>query len=338
VWHGQEDFQVFAEKLPRFSSEYGFQAFPPMETVEAFTLPEERGLFHPTMLAHQKHPIGNQLILEYMGRDYPVPEAFDDLVYVSQLLQATGMRIAFEAHRRAMPRTMGTLYWQLNDTWPVVSWSSRDYFGRFKALHYAARKAFAPTLLSTVLQNDTVEVWGIRDPGDPVDGILELELLDLDGSLRWADSVPVGLGDNQSRVLWKGHISGFGEMDPNRVVFAARLGGSPGSEPVEPSLLFFQPPRELELIVPAISLDYAAHDEGASLTLEADVLAKDVYLRLAGAKFSDNFFDLLPGQPKKVVLRTDKALDQIRSGLKVRTLAEVPKEGRPVGTQDGGAG
>ena len=116
VWHGREPFHVFTEKLPRFASEYGFQAFPPMATIRSFTEPEDRSLFNPVLLVHQKHPIGNEIIMEAMERSYPVPSSLEDFVYLSQLLQARGMRMAFEAHRRAVPRTMGTLYWQLNDT------------------------------------------------------------------------------------------------------------------------------------------------------------------------------------------------------------------------------
>jgi beta-mannosidase len=331
IWHGREDFQVFAEKLPRFSSEYGFQAFPPMETVEAFTRPEDREIFHPTMLVHQKHPVGNELILDYMARDFPVPEAFDDFVYVSQLLQARGMRTAFEAHRRAMPRTMGTLYWQLNDTWPVVSWSSRDFFGRLKALHYAAKRAFAPTLVSSTQRGDTLEVWGIREPGEPVDGTLLLELLDFDGFVLWEDSVPVSLGENQSRILWRGSASLLEGTDPRKSVFSARLLSSWGSETVPSALHYFHPPKELELRIPTIRVDLEANEDGADLILEADVLAKDVYLRLGEGRFSDNFFDLMPGRPHRVSVQTEKSTEEVRAELIIRTLAEVPKEGTPVG-------
>ncbi len=330
IWHGQEDFQVFAEKIPRFSSEYGFQAFPPMETVEAFTWPEDRELFHPTMLVHQKHPIGNELILDYMARDFPVPEAFDDLVYVSQLLQARGMRTAFEAHRRAMPRTMGTLYWQLNDTWPAVSWSSRDFFGRLKALHYIARKSFAPTLVSTTQKGDTLEVWGIRDPGEPLEGTLLLELLDFDGPVLWEDSVPVSLGENQSRLLWSGSASLLEGTDSRRSVLSARFLPSLGSGAVSSALLYFHPPKELELRTPTIRMDLVATEDGADLILETDVLAKDVYLRLEEGRFSDNFFDLVPGRTHRVSVQTEKSLEEIRAELIIRTLAEVPKDGTPV--------
>jgi len=332
VWHGQEPFQLFAEKLPRFSSEFGFQAFPPMETVEAFTEPEDRSLSDPTLLVHQKHPIGNQLIQSYMEREYPTPTAFDDFVYVSQLLQARGMRTAFEAHRRAKPRTMGTLYWQLNDSWPVVSWSSRDYFGRWKALHYAARRAFEPTLISPVLRGDTLEVCCVRDLREPVDGTLDLQLLSFDGTLLWEDSIPISLGQYESRVLWQGATSLLGDVDFKRVVFVADVQWNSASDSAPPSLLFFHPPKELDLDAPTIRLSLAQYEEGALLTLEADVLAKGVYLTLSGTRFSDNFFDLLPGRPYTVRLWTDLPTHQIQASLGVRTLAEVPKEGMsPVG-------
>jgi beta-mannosidase len=354
VWHGREPFEVYAEKLPRFSSEYGFQAFPPMETIEAFTEPGDRSLFHPVMLVHQKHPVGNELIRVYMERDYPVPSAFDDFVYVSQLLQALGMRTAFEAHRRAMPRTMGTLYWQLNDTWPVVSWSGRDYFGRWKALHYAAREAFEPILLSPVLGEgpeggETVEVWGVSDLPDPVEGTLHLELLEFDGTVLWQAPVPVTLGPNGSLILWQGGLTELlGDADPRRVVLHGELRTegsevSPGRAAPPPSaLLYLRPPKELELRTPAIRLNFAPAPEGVLLTLESDVLAKDVYLDVGrGAQDGtrtrfpegfhpvENFFDLLPGRPRTVLLRTTLTPEELEESLRIRTLAEIPREGLP---------
>jgi beta-mannosidase len=328
VWHGQEPFQVFTQKLPRFSSEFGFQAFPPMETVEAFTHPEDRSLFDPTVLAHQKHPIGNQLILNYMERDYPTPEAFDDFVYVSQLLQARGMRKAFEAHRRAKPRTMGTLYWQLNDTWPVVSWSSRDYHGRWKALHFAARRAFAPALISPALNGDTLEVWGVSDLNRPVEGTLSLELLTFDGTSLWQASVSANLPANRSQILWKGSApSLLGEVDTRQVVFVVEMAESGDQAQRRGNLFYFHPPKDLELGAPAIRFRIAEEEEGLLLALEADFLAKDVYLSLEGSRFSDNFFDLLPGRPHAVRLETELDAERAEAELEIRTLAEIPAGG-----------
>jgi beta-mannosidase len=372
IWHGREPFQLFTEKLPRFSSEYGFQAFPPMQTVGAFSEVGDQALFNPILLVHQKHPIGNELITEYMERDYPVPASFDDFVYVSQLLQARGMRMAFEAHRRAMPRTMGTLYWQLNDTWPVVSWSSRDYFGRWKALHYAARQAFAPLLLSPFQRGDTMEVWGVSDLLEPVEGRLALELLDFQGTSLWQAPVEVTLTPNTSSLLWSMSTEELLQgADPAEVVFSATFSGAAGPEggaqgapadhaqaeggsPPPQALFYFLPPKELELEAPAIQVEWGQDEEGLFLTLASPVLAKDVYLRhdpdaeveLAAetteperrpglstrgpaVAFSENFFDLLPGRPRTVHLITELSLEEVRRSLRIRTLAEVPREGLP---------
>jgi beta-mannosidase len=328
---------VFAEKLPRFSSEYGFQAFPPMSTIKAFTDPADRSLFNPILLVHQKHPIGNELIQEYMERDYPVPTAFEDVVYVSQLLQARGMRTAFEAHRRAMPRTMGTLYWQLNDTWPVVSWSGLDYFGRWKALHYAAREAFAPLLLSPTAEGDTLTVWGTRDGSEGFEGTLNLKLMDFRGTVLWEAPIPVSLPGGTSRALWSISVEELlGGNDPAQVVLRSTLDDAS-------SLFYFRTPKELSLETPAIELEWEETEGGAFLTLTSDVLAKDVYLTLVGPEgeedsgnaqsprlsFSDNFFDLLPRHAKVISIQGGWELEDLQSALRIRTLAEVPREGVP---------
>jgi beta-mannosidase len=355
VWHGQEPFEVFEDRVPRFMSEFGFQALPPMETVEAFTEEGDRSLFNPMFLVHQKHPIGNELITEYMERDYPVPSAFADFLYVSQLLQARGMRTAFEAHRRAMPRTMGTLYWQLNDTWPVVSWSSRDYFGRWKALHYAAREAYEPLLLSPVLAGDSVFVFWVTDLLESLRGTMKLEMLDFSGEVRWQEDVSVHAGPNQSKVVWRGTLDDLLEgVDPQRSVLAARLALEPDTVPPSPgvddpgadeagialeALLFFARPKDLALGTPTIRIAVDGPEEGqaprgpwVTLTLEADVLARDVSLSLGSVTphhFEDNFFHLLPGRPREVRLYTALSPEEVESGLRVRTLAEVPRDGVP---------
>ena len=347
IWHGREPFDVFTRKLPRFSSEYGFQAFPSLETVAAFTDPADRSLFNPILLVHQKHPIGNELISEYMERDYPVPSSFEDFIYVSQLLQARGMRMAFEAHRRAMPRTMGTLYWQLNDTWPVVSWSGRDYFGGWKALHYAAREAYAPLLLSPFLNGDTVEVWGVSDIRVPMDGTLTLKLLDFRGTTLWEAPVLATLSPGTSRLLWAMPMAELLQgSDPAGVVLVIQLEGEGAV------LLYFLPPKALALEVPAIQMGWEQGEGEIRLTLISNVLAKDVYLTIRGMEgdegpdgsarprpipfFSDNFFDLLPDQPKTIRITTGEMLEEIQRRLQLRTLAEVPKEGMATDPPRGG--
>ena len=135
VWHASLPFSEYEKQHPRFMSEYGFQSFPQIETVNTYTVPADHDINSPVMMAHQRHPRGNQLIREYMLREYPEPKDFESFLYVSQVLQAEGIKIGAEHLRRIMPHNMGSLYWQINDCWPVASWSSLDYTGRWKALH-----------------------------------------------------------------------------------------------------------------------------------------------------------------------------------------------------------
>jgi beta-mannosidase len=337
IWHGREPFQVYQEKLPRFSSEFGFQAFPPMATVEAFTEPADRQLSDPTLLVHQKHPIGNELMAEYMARDYPVPTGFEDFAYVSQLLQARGIRTALEAHRRAKPRTMGSLYWQLNDTWPAISWSSRDYFGRWKALHYTAREAFSPLLFSMAVRGDTLDLWGVSDLPGPVTGTLFLELMDFQGTSLWQSPLDLRLDPMESRVLWSRTMEELlGGADPKQVVLVAVMGegGTAQAEGESPSppmaRFYFERPKDLTLRVPAIHMDLARDGEEVVLTLTTGTLARDVLLTLPGVHFPDNFFDLLPNRPRTVRFFSELGLEEVERALRIKTLADVPREGMEV--------
>jgi beta-mannosidase len=210
---------------------------------------------------------------------------------------------------------MGTLYWQLNDTWPVVSWSSRDYFGRWKALHYAAREAFAPLLLSPVLEGSAAEIWGVSDLLTATADTLHLELLDFDGTVLWQAPVPTILPPNSSTLLWERDTQELlGDADPRRTVLTARMGNGE-------ALLYFRRPGELELEAPAIHMELEPTEGGFHLTLLADRLAKDVYLTLEEVRFQDNFFDLLPNRPRGIRLETELSADAVR----------VPQEGMEVG-------
>ncbi|PYS69255.1 MAG: hypothetical protein DMF73_15115, partial [Acidobacteria bacterium] len=148
VWHASAPFAEYEKQFPRFMSEYGFQSFPQLETVATYTEPADREVSSPVMMVHQRHPRGNQLIREYMLREYPEPKDFESFLYVSQVLQAEGIKIGAEHLRRIMPHNMGSLFWQIDDCWPVASWSSIDYTGRWKALQYYARRFYNDILIS----------------------------------------------------------------------------------------------------------------------------------------------------------------------------------------------
>ena len=238
-----------------------------------------------------------------------------------------------------MPRTMGTLYWQLNDSWPVVSWSGLDYFGEWKALRYASRDAFAPLLLSVRVEGDTLELWGVSDLREAAEGTLALKLQDLRGTPLWEAPVQLSLQPGSSDRLWSMPVAELlGENDARGVVFSAHL-----PEEDHPILFYFLPPKALALEVPAIQMEWGEEDGEITLTLISNVLAKDVYLSLRGrvegegpgggiraptrAFFSDNFFDLLPGRPRRLSISTDLSMNEFQDRLLIRTLAEVPREG-----------
>ena len=155
VWHAEKPYEEYEKQFPRFMSEYGFQSFPEIETVKTYTTEEDRkSIETPIMLAHQRHPRGNQLVRQYMLREYNEPKDFESFFYVSQVLQAQGIKIGAEHFRRIMPRNMGSLYWQANDCWQVASWSAMDYFGRWKALMYYTKRFYAPMLVSPHIDDD----------------------------------------------------------------------------------------------------------------------------------------------------------------------------------------
>ena len=182
VWHFAAPFTDYQKEFPRFMSEYGFQSFPSIETVKSYALPNEHEIQSPVMMAHQRHPRGNQLIKEYMLREYAEPKDFESFLYVSQVLQAEGIKVGAEHLRRIMPRNMGSLYWQLNDCWPVASWSSIDYFGRWKALQYYAKRFYSPVLLSPVVEEKDLKFYVVSDRPTPTPALLSVELRDLDGN------------------------------------------------------------------------------------------------------------------------------------------------------------
>lgn len=193
VWHGKQPFEWYRTCEHRFNSEFGFQSFPEPRTVEGYTEPEDRNLTSYVMEHHQRSGIGNSTIIHYLLDWFRLPTSFDMQLWLSQVLQGMAMKYAVEHWRRSMPRGMGTIYWQLNDCWPVASWSSIDYHGRWKALQYMARRFFAPLLVSGVedLQAGTVDVHVTSDRLQPAAGVVKWRLTDVDGRMLDGGELPV---------------------------------------------------------------------------------------------------------------------------------------------------
>lgn len=326
VWHAAAPFSEYEKQFPRFMSEYGFQSFPEIETVRAYTLPEDHDIESPVMLAHQRHPRGNQLIREYMLREYLPPKDFESFLYVSQVLQAEGIKIGAEHLRRIRPRNMGSLYWQIDDCWPVASWSGIDYFGRWKALHYYARRFYAPVLVSLREEADRVKLYVVSDATAPMAGELLVRVLDFAGNVQQEKRLPVNvapLASNLYAAFAKSEL--LGGQDETRVFLDCRL--LVGGKTVAENRKFFRPFKELALSRPNISVDLQPVPGGYKLALATDRLARAVRLSLDGmnASFSDNYFDLVPGQPVEVLVRPQPLLDigEVRRRLRVRSLVDA---------------
>lgn len=306
VWWGEEPFDEYEKKVGRFMSEYGFQAFPDKGTLEEYLLPEDRQVDSEALQNHQKHPRGMELIRLYMERDYRVPDAFEDHVYVSQLLQAEGMKTAIEAHRRDMPRCMGTLFWQFNDCWPVISWSAVDYRGNRKAVYYFARKAFEDLMLSLELTGDSLLVHAVSDLRDTLEGVVDLRVMSFTGKTLYHDSstvrIPAGRASIIHRIGSGGMLNG---LDPARCLILAELRTEDGQ--VFEAVRYFVKPKDLELPGAELHSESVRIDEGRLFILRSDRLIKNIFLEIKGdeGSFEDNFFDLLPGREARVIYRTD---------------------------------
>jgi beta-mannosidase len=314
IWWGKEPFEIYEKKVGRFMSEYGFQGMPNLETFKSFANKEDLNLNSEAVKSHQKHATGYQTINEYMTRDFHVPTSFDDYIYVSQLLQAGGMKTAIEAHRRAKPNCMGTLFWQLNDCWPVTSWSAVDYYGRWKAFQYQAKKSFENLMISVVEEGDFYKVYVVNDNLLSLQGEINLELIDFNGKKLWKNNVNTMLPENSSLVQFTISKKDFEKFPLNNAVLSVSFKSEISSVN---SLYYFVKPKDLALSHPNIQLKFI---DDFTLEITSNVLAKNVYIQTSEEViFSDNYFDILPNN--KVIIKLPKPLKNI----KVKSLFDTLK-------------
>ena len=310
VWHGEEPFENFQSKIGRFVSEYGFQSFPEFKTVKSYTTPDDWNIESEVMMSHQRSGIGNLRIRDYLNMYYKTPKDFQSFLYVGQVLQAYGIKQAIEAHRRNMPYCMGTLYWQIDDCWPVASWSGMDYYKRWKALHYIAKKAYEPIISVPVIDNDNINFYIISDKQLPINATFRVKVMNFDGGELYRITEPVTIEANKSKsYLLISKRSLIGSNNPDKLVMVTQLTNN--NEVLSENLTYFEQPKDLALDKPQIKVIIDRNEDGYSIELITDKLAKDVYLSLEeNGFFSDNYFDLLPGVIKKISLKTDKEIDK----------------------------
>lgn len=301
VWWGEQPFEMYNEKVPRFASEYGFQGMPSLETTKAmFSGKPDFSLENPVIKAHEKHTRGWEIIQKYMDGDYKIATDFVQYNYVSQLLQARGMQIAIEAHRRNKPYNMGTLIWQLNDCWPVVSWSSIDYLGNWKALQYQAKRSFEPIVILPFLKDDLLTVTVSNDSYKHYSFVrLQTSIYTFKGDL-------LEQFDETDRVLEENSLLNYHSLDLKQLVkkedwssvYLVYSLKDENDNILSTTNYFLAPPKDLQLEKPSITIHKISDTE---IEISTDVFAKNVYL-LGDAHFSDNFFDLKPKEIKKIQL------------------------------------
>jgi beta-mannosidase len=327
VWHGRVPFSTYETHHARFVTEYGFQSFPEMKTIEAFTQPEDRAnIFTPVMLAHQKNNEGNSLIHDYLLKDYPEPKDFASFLYASQVLQAEGIKIGAEHFRRSRPETMGSIFWQLNDCWPVASWSSIDYYGRWKALQYYARRFYAPVLVSPHIEDGSLKVYIVSDKTKAEPATLRVRLMDFDGKVLLEETSAVNVAALTSKVYldWPlKKLTDAGAADTSHVFVVAEL--TAGGAQISRNLVYLAPVKGVQLKPAQLKVETSGANGRYKIRVTSPVLARSVYLSFGNldAQVSDNYFDLLPGETVEIAATSAATLDQLKAQLKVISLTDA---------------
>jgi beta-mannosidase len=329
VWHGKQPFEWYHTSLHRFASEFGFQSFAEPKTVYGYTEPPDRNITSYVMEHRQRSPIGNTTIMTYLLDWFRLPKDFESTLWLSQILQGMAVKYAVEHWRRNMPRTMGTLYWQLNDCWPAVSWSSIDYHHRWKALHYLARRFFAPLLVSAVedMTTDSVAIHVTSDLRETGTGKLIWKVTDVKGETLGDGEKQLKILPNRSHRVQVLKVNKYLQEKGNRDLmlwFDLMVDG----RVVSGDFVTLARPKHLELYKPDISMSVSSKKKGnASVILTAQAPALWAWLELEGtdARFSDNFFHILPGKPVEVTIFTKEPLSSaaIRQRLRVRSLIDT---------------
>ncbi len=317
---------AYLRETPRFMSEYGLQAWPVLRTLDGIIPEAEQQVDSPTVRAHQKFMAGegNQRLLKYIEEEYGTPRDFPAFVYLSQVMQADGIQLAALHHRASRPYTMGSLYWQLNDVWPGASWSSIDYAGRWKALHFHARRFFADQAVAALRDEGMTRVSLLNDRQQGLQATWRLRVLDLDGTRRGEQRHTVALpplsalevGRFADADLLKG-------ADPTRTVAVVEL--FDGATLLSQQVVYFVPAKALALSPARIDAELRADGDGYVLTLRSSTLVRALWVAFDGvdATLDDNALDLVPGETVSIRLRSGADLDTLRDVLRFTSLADV---------------
>ena len=318
VWHEAENFEHYRSVRPRFCSEFGFQSFPSMNVIESFTDPEDRNVSSQVMEVHQRNIGGNARIVETLQRYFRFPDSFEDMTYLSQVAQGLAMKTAIEFWRTNKPRTMGTLYWQLNDTWPVASWSSLEYGGGWKCTHYMARRFYAPVMVAAQPDPDTGDIvlFGVNDTEASVTLSIDVQSVDVSGDMKTLASVSAICPIEGAVEITRIAIDNINDSQFLYFDWEDTERNHSGTNEYLPLR-----PKAYDLGTPTISVDVRSKGECEVISLVSDKPA--LYVTCdhgSAAVYDDNCFTLLPNIKKEIRVTRKRGVKQLARPLKISFL------------------
>ena len=323
VWHGKAPISDYDSEKSRFFSEYGFQSFPEFESVKRYApYPEDWDIRSEVMMSHQRGgDHANELIETYLLNEYKKPRDFRAFLYMNHVLQGDAIKTAIESHRRQMPYNMGTLFWQHNDCWPVASWASRDYYGRWKAQHYYVRKAYDDILISPVVEGDDLKVYAVSDRLENTSGRLQLQVCQFDGTVvhHWDKSV--GISGNDSRVCFSAPLAKLLEGADRGTVYV-RVDYTDKSGRVYHNNYCLGKQKDMDYPKVDLQTEVRSIEGGYEVTVSADKFARAVCLSVADNEsvYSDNYFDVQPKSSVQVQVRTRLSAEAFNGSLRLTCL------------------
>lgn len=323
VWHGKAPISDYDSEKSRFFSEYGFQSFPEFESVKRYApYPEDWDIRSEVMMSHQRGgDHANGLIETYLLNEYKKPRDFRAFLYMNHVLQGDAIKTAIESHRRQMPYNMGTLFWQHNDCWPVASWASRDYYGRWKAQHYYVRKAYDDILISPVVEGDDLKVYAVSDRLENTSGRLQLQVCQFDGTVvhHWDKSV--GISGNDSRVCFSAPLAKLLEGADRGTVYV-RVDYTDKSGRVYHNNYCLGKQKDMDYPKVDLQTEVRPIEGGYEVTVSADKFARAVCLSVADNEsvYSDNYFDVQPKSSVQVQVKTRLSAEAFNGSLRLTCL------------------
>ena len=329
VWHGLQPLDYYRRRPTRFCSEFGFESLPDEKTIRYYAAPEDMKLDSPVFNAHQKCASGNKKMVYYIASRFDLPERFEDYVYLSQVCQSECVRDATEFWRRTPERCNGSLFWQFNDCWPVCSWASVDYFGNYKCLQYRAKHFFAPLSVQAIGGKEGLRVRLINDRADTFRGKVNVEVVTFDGKKLYAGDFNVEAENGYNRDVCVLAAEELGGVKTLRGCYAVASVFDQNGTEQERAVTLFANENKVSLPSATVTANGISVADGvATVEVRSDAYARFVRLHtsLVTAPFSDNFFDLLPGESRRVTIPVgDITAEAFAASLSVRHLAQVKK-------------